>query len=193
MKRTEGHTGVPYQPVQRTEGHDNFGYVDLKREPGKLDSIPELQDSPELKEFLRELNHPRSLFRSVGCEKSMGPCLDPIYKFKRTSFVTVVFEILEWNHEENFQRLFQEFDGAMRDAKNIIPEFVMIEFEIHNVTFNAHAFKGFGATIWVDGFGRDEEEAMHHWRIGIAPIQEYFRQSRSMFQRELDKGRKTVS
>jgi hypothetical protein len=192
LERTNAHTGVPYEPVQRPDGHHNFGYVDLKKEPEKIDSIPELQDAPELKELVRELNDPRSLFRSVGCEKALGPNSHPVYNCKLTSFVIVVFEILDWNHEENYNRLFQEFNEAMAVPKRMIPDFTSIQFEIHPVTFNAHQRRAAGLTIWVNGYGRNEAEAKENWKAGVAVTQEYFKETRLRFQTELDKGAKTV-
>src|SRR5205814_594494 len=89
--------GVPYVPAERAYDRPNLGYFDLKRKPELIDTIPELQDVPELMSFVRELNHHRSLVRSLSCERAMGPYNgDPIVNTKLTSFVRLCFEILSW-------------------------------------------------------------------------------------------------
>jgi len=198
LKITDSHTGIPYQPCEHPGGDRNYGYVDLKKHPNKVESIPELMDSPELCELVRELNHSRSLFRSVGVEKSLSPSGDDTFPFKRTSFTIFVFEILDWNHEENWRRLHQEFGTHVAaeslnwtDTERML---IKLEIEINWVTFNDHnALRKRGCTFWVDGFGRTEKEAMDCWRLGIRSLQSFSFSARQRFHDQLDKGYKLIT
>src|SRR5579863_9472391 len=90
----------------------NYGYVDLKKSPAEIDNIPELQDIPALKSLVRELNHPRSILRSLACEKALSQHDHPEITFKLTSFVRICFEILSWNPaEHNYRKLFDNLDA----------------------------------------------------------------------------------
>ena len=59
--------GIHY-PKGIAAGSTNVGYVDLKKNSEALASLPELQGWPELDSFLRAVNLPDSLFRTLRCE-----------------------------------------------------------------------------------------------------------------------------
>lgn len=184
--------GIPYPPVERSEGHSNYGYVDLKRKPELIEGIPELQDTPVLMALVRELNNPRSIVRSLSCEKALSKSADPVFCRKLTSFVRISFEILAWNlAKDNYQILFEQFaDSAMPE---MLSDLICIEFEVDPASFNDHQKHGWALTIWNSGFGRTDKEATSNWATGVRLVEQFFAYQRLRWQSELDKGLVTVS
>ena len=112
-KTTESVLPIPYAAQDRGNDRPNIGYVVLKRQPELIDTIPELMDVPELKALVREMNHPRSIVRSLGCERATGLVNqgDPVINRGMNSFVRMCFEILEWNGaEQNYHTLYENFE-----------------------------------------------------------------------------------
>lgn len=59
--------GVPYsRPPDDPSSHS---YIDLKKEPWRLDEIPELRDDAALKRVVMKINEQGGFFRSIGCER----------------------------------------------------------------------------------------------------------------------------
>ena len=188
------HTAIPYVPVKR-EHRENHGYIDLKRNPERVDDVPEIQSEPELREFIKELNHARSLFRSAGCDTNHGPHDDPIYKYGMSSFVTLVYEIVDWNcNARNFRELYDEFCKFLSHAPEPLPEPVEIVFELQFVTFGEHeGKKAHGLTIDVRAWGRDAANARHIWADALRIVRSFFEETRERFGVNLDRGAVTVS
>ena len=185
--------GIPYGPVDRPNGDRCHGFFDLKANPALIDAVPELGDIPELKAFVRELNHPRSIVRSLACEKSISPFDDPVVKFKLTSFVRICFEILSWNYDEkNYELLFTMLNEGAARAKKEIADFVIVELKLDPAVFAVHGTTGWSMTLWVNGWGPTEKDAKAYWMIGIQMLQDFFASQRTMFGAELDKGLPTV-
>jgi hypothetical protein len=57
---------VPYWK-DRTGG-SSHPYIDLRRQPGRIDELPELRRWPALRDAVRRLNSDQSAFRTLGCE-----------------------------------------------------------------------------------------------------------------------------
>src|ERR1700677_4540385 len=51
-----------------TDPSGKFFYVDVKRQPELMASIAEVKEFPELGEFLRVVNSPRSLVETAKCD-----------------------------------------------------------------------------------------------------------------------------
>ena len=191
--RSNDRIGIPYLAVDRPDGNRNHGYIDLKRNPGRVEEIPELEDVPEFKGLVRELNHPRSIVRSLSVEKALGPNADALFNRKLTSFVRICFEILPWNFDdENYRRLFDMFKDGTERIPNT-PELLIIEFEVDPASFQDHNATGWALTIWTNGFGRTDQEARENWGTGLSILQDFFAHQRKTFELELDKGQPTIS
>ena len=176
LKRSQSHTGVPYVAVDRPTRR-NHGYSDLKRHPEKIALIPELLDVPELLAFVKLLNSAASIFRSIGCEHSLGPSGDTINRFKFTSYVGVAFDVLAWNNFDNFEILFKHFKNFLESVEKPGPptEKMSVEFEIHFATFNEHGgFRGNLLTVWNDGYGKTPEEARALWAESVLVVCAFF-------------------
>ena len=57
--------GVPY--LRASEDGESSSFVDLKRQPERIDEIPELRSWPELKKLVSEINRPSGIFKTLGC------------------------------------------------------------------------------------------------------------------------------
>ena len=55
---------IPYPLSQRPDG-ENFGYLSLVKNPLAIDKIPELLGENYMKEFIRNMNSPKSAFETV--------------------------------------------------------------------------------------------------------------------------------
>lgn len=187
--------GIPYPPSDRGNGYVNHGYFDLKRQPELIEGVPELQDVPDLMSLVRELNHPRSIVRSLSCEKGPSPAYGtPGITHKLTSFVRIAFEIVDWNTERNYQHLFDSFETFLGTAVRTLSDLIVVDFEIDPANFKDHNNKRcWTMTIWNSGFGRSEAEAKSFWIVGVQLVEEFFAEQRMRFAAELDKGLITIS
>ncbi|MGH9646457.1 MAG: hypothetical protein ACRD4E_06535 [Bryobacteraceae bacterium] len=186
--------GVPYKPADRGNDRPNLGYLDLKRKPELIPSVPELRGVPELLSLIQELNHSRSLFRSLSCEWSMGPNMgNAIINTKLTSFVRLCFEILEWNGAiENYRTLYDRLEQYVATLKPI-SDLTSVEFVVDFASYNDHNYRGRALTLWHHGYGRNEAEARKNWGLSVIPTERFFAIQREAFEGELDKGHKTIS
>jgi hypothetical protein len=57
--------GIPY--FREPEDTDSASYIDLKREPQKIEEIPEGKLWPSLYRLLIQINAPESKLMSLGC------------------------------------------------------------------------------------------------------------------------------
>jgi hypothetical protein len=184
--------GIPYPAVERTDGHSNYGYFDLKRKPDLIDTVVELQDSLELMALVREMNDPRSVVRSLACEKALSENRDPVFQWKLTSFVRLSFEILAWNFaKDNYRKLYDQFADSA--TPHLLSDLISIEFEVDPANFVDHQKNGWSLTIWNNGYGRTGDEARSNWATGVRLVEQFFAYQRMRWQGELDKGLVTVS
>lgn len=88
--------GVPY-PKGAHPDSTNVRYFDLKKHPEKISELPELRGWLELEKFLIVVNQPGSLFRTLRVDVAPSDINHSGFTKKITSYVTIAFEILEWN------------------------------------------------------------------------------------------------
>jgi hypothetical protein len=98
---------VPYPPIGHPDGTMNHGYVLLKSNPAAIDSLPEVDGYPELRNFLRVVNSDTSVIESVGCEKGFfDDNNQDVAKWYIGSYVDLIFsDPLANDNPENFLRL----------------------------------------------------------------------------------------
>ncbi len=194
FEKSEKHTGIPYVPAKR-QFRENYGYIDLQRNPERVNEVPEIQGEPELREFVMEINHRRSLFRSAGCDTNYGPHAHPVYKYGMSCFVTMVFEIVDWNcNAAAFEGVYEEFCRFLSQVPHPLPEPVEVIFEQQYVTFGEHGGKkALGLTVDVRSWGRDEADARRIWANALRIVQRFFAESRQKHHGSLDNGAVTVS
>ena len=149
-----------------------LAYVDLKRRPESMASIEEAEKFPELREFLRTLNSPRSMVETAKCDAWAAAELgaeEEIYDAsdKFTSYVDVVFSDLDARlslpaHEQFARKLV----GLLRRA----PETPSAaEVCVRRCYFAAESGvrEGFYCTLYVSGYGNDGASARRNWEVAL--------------------------
>lgn len=179
--------GIPY-PKNTSFESSNIGYADLKKFPEKIDELPELKEWDELKSLIKSINNIENIFRTLRCDVSQSK--DRKVDFKVTSYVTLAFEILDWNVKENFKELFKDFS---KFSKSVQPsKLTVVEFELIPTSYNDHSYNAWSIDIWNHGFGMSERFARSNWSKGIEILKAFFYDQNSKYGKELRKDRKTI-
>ena len=150
-----------------------LAYVDLKRHPELMATIEEVKKFPELGEFLRTVNSPRSTLETAKCDAGETTELNPeeeIYNasHKFVSYVDVVFTDnqarLSLPAHEQFARklveLLQRAPETPSAAEVCVRRcyFAAAKEEVH---------EGCYCTLYVSGYGNDESSARQNWGVGL--------------------------
>ncbi len=151
-----------------------LAYVDLKRHPELLASIEEAERFPELAEFLRTLNSPRSMLETAKCDAWATTELTPeeeIYQasHKFASYVDVVFSDsdarLSLPAHEQFARklvaLLQRAPETPSAAEVCVRRCYFATNEAGGVR------EGCYCTLYVSGYGNDEASVRLNWGVAL--------------------------
>lgn len=160
-----------------TDPDGKLAYLDLKRHPELLSQIREAERFPELKEFLRIVNSPRSLVETAKCDAWETPELsaeEEIYgaSQKFASYVDVVLSAMDTRQSSPRQSLstHQEFCATLVKLLHRAPETPStLEICVRRCYFAAPAGvqDGFYCTLYVTGYGGDEASARQNWAVGL--------------------------
>jgi len=172
-----------------TDPAGKLAYLDLKRHPALLSQIEEAERFPELKEFLRIVNSPRSVVETAKCDAWATTDLTPaeeIYdsSHKFASYVDIVFSTLgespsldrpsldlDWpSLDRQSLSIHQEFATTLVNLLQRAPETPSaVEICVRRCFFAAPAgvHDGFYCTLYVTGFGGDEPSARQNWGVGL--------------------------
>jgi len=149
-----------------------LAYVDLKRRPELMASIEETEQFPELGEFLRTLNSPRSMVETAKCDAWATSELSPeeeIYNasHKFASYVDVVFSDVDARlslsaHEQFARKLVALLQRAPETAS-------AAEVCVRRCYFAeaGGVREGCYCTLYVSGYGNDEASARLNWGVGL--------------------------
>ncbi len=154
-----------------------LAYVDLKRHPELLASIEEAKQFPELGEFLRTLNSPRSMVETAKCDAWATSELSPeeeIYSasHKFASYVDVVFSDIDRclsslrqsvSAHEQFAR---KLVGLLRRAPET-PSAAEVCVRQCYFAEEGGVREGFYCTLYVSGYGNDEVSARQNWGVAL--------------------------
>lgn len=188
-KKLDKGLGVPYPKVELPTS-TNIGYFDTKRFPEKIDIFPELKGWPEIKDLIKVVNQTDSIFRSLRCDVAQCKIARDSYRHKISSYVTLAFEILEWNSKENFKQLHDEFLTFAKTqsvrADNIV------EFVLEPTSYNEHAYIAWSVDIWDHGFGRTGKEAKRNWLSGLCIIKAFVADQNQRYRNQLFKARRKI-
>jgi hypothetical protein len=184
--------GIPY-PKGSVAGSTNAGYFDIKKKPEALAGLPELLGWPELEGFLKAINQPDSFFRTLRCEVVASPIKHSGCTRKVTSYVTVAFEILDWNRAQgSYGELYRSFSDYCSGVQ--APVKLAIEFELIPTSYLAHGIgRGWSVDVWVSGLGTSKEAARATWRTGLRIVQDFLTKESALYADQLKQGRATVS
>ena len=155
-----------------TDPDGRLAYHDLKNHPELLAQVEEANQFPELGEFLRSVNSTHSRFESAKCDVWSTQEIAPEEEvfgatYKHASYVDLVLS-------SNDQR--QSFAWHERFAKRLVellqrtPETPSAaELLIRRCHFQQDAAiqEGYYATLYVSGYGWNEQQARQNWGIAL--------------------------
>jgi hypothetical protein len=149
-----------------------LAYVDLKRRPELMARIEEAKTFPELGEFLRALNSPRSMVETAKCDAwSTGELSaeEEIYDAsdKFASYVDVVFSNIDARlslsaHEQFARKLVELLRRAPETPS-------AAELCVRRCYFaeGDGVREGFYCTLYVSGYGSDGASARQNWGVAL--------------------------
>ncbi len=160
-----------------TDPAGKVAYVDLKRHPELIAHIVEARAFPELEEFLRTLNSPRSMVETAKCDAWTTTELsaeEDVYRasHKFASYVDIVFSDIDVHLSSSEQCL----DIQERFARKLVellrraPEIPSaLEVCVRRCYFaeDGGIREGCYCTLYVSGYGNDEAGARQNWGVGL--------------------------
>ncbi|HEV8523768.1 MAG TPA: hypothetical protein VGQ71_04660 [Terriglobales bacterium] len=154
-------------------------YYDLKQRPELLLQIAEASRNREMGEFLTAINSPGCMLESAKCDTWLSNELNEeelIFgaSWKFGSYVDLIFADcrprLVFTAHENFAG---RICGLLKRAPEIsaAAEFIIrrcyYQAEVMSTTSAAGPQEGFYFTLYLSGYGDDEDEARQRWGIGL--------------------------
>jgi hypothetical protein len=165
----------PDDPVLDFPWTDPLGklaYVDLKRHPETLAHLEEVNQFPELAEFLRSANSSRSSVETAKCDAWSTQELAPeeeIYSApqKFASYVDLIFSSPA--HRQSFP-LHERFAKHLVELLRRTPDTPSsIELCVRRAyyTNDGNVSEGLYFTLYVNGYGDDPAHARQNWQIAL--------------------------
>jgi hypothetical protein len=169
-----------------------FAYVDLKRQPELIAQVEEARRFPELGEFLRAVNSPRSLMESAKCDAWATTELsleedvfDASHKF--ASYVDLVFSNTPSANTSTAATDVANADAAKIDCRFSFPSHESFAKRLTELLHRAPEIsssvevcirrcffvdegetrEGFYFTVYVSGYGSDEATARRNWGVAL--------------------------
>ena len=149
-----------------------LAYVDLKRRPELMAAIEEAAQFPELREFLRTLNSPRSMVETAKCDAWATSELnaeEEIYNasHKFASYVDVVFSDIDarlslFAHEQFARKLV-----ALLQRAPETPSAAEVCVRRGYFAEDKGVREGCYCTLYVSGYGNDEASARLNWGVAL--------------------------
>lgn len=155
-----------------TDPEGKIAYLDVKRHPELLDRVEEANRFPELREFLRTLNSPRSLFETAKCDAWTTTELTPEEDIhhsthKHASYIDVVFS--QNDLRQSFPR-HEQFVKKLIELLRRAPETPSsAEACVRRCFFTdgTAVDEGLYITLYVSGYGKDEDTARQNWEVAL--------------------------
>jgi len=164
--------GDPVLDFPWADPSGKLAYTDLKRHPELIAQIEEAQPFPELQEFLRTLNSPRSMVETAKCDAWTTTELsadEEIYNasHKYASYVDVVFSNIDARlsfpaHEQFVRKLV----ALLRRAPET-PSAAEVCVRRCYFAEDRGVQEGFCCTLYVSGYGSEEASARLNWGVGL--------------------------
>jgi hypothetical protein len=153
-----------------------IAYFDLKRTPEEMARIEEAMRFPELADFLRAANSRRSCLESAKCDVWTTAELaaeEEIYgaPFKLASYVDLVSTAVEsradFRWHEQFAEKLVELLRRTPELSSAIEVCVRRCYYQRERANPIAVDEGFYFTLYVNGYGSDEEHARRNWAIAL--------------------------
>jgi hypothetical protein len=163
-------------PWSSEDGTQRF--YDLKSKPELLLNIEETYDNRELADFLVALNSDHSPFQSAKCDTWFTDDLDEhdlVFgaPMKFGSYVDVVFtdpaQQLDFAANESIASQLTAMLSRIPDFASAA-EFVVRRCYFHRDASPDDSDQGFCVTIYVSGYGDEDESARKNWTIGLTVV-----------------------
>lgn len=186
--------GVPY-PKGEAASSENIGYHDVKRFPEDVTLFPELQKWPELQDLILVANQPDSIFRTLRCDISSNQVrsVGARCEHKISSYITLAFELLDLNTDENFKKLYGEFQSYVAPLR--IQSDCSIEFELVPTSYHSTehvAYTAWSVDLWIHGYGPTEKGAKTSWLAGMLAVKGFVRAQSNRYRNILNMDRKKI-
>lgn len=148
-----------------------FRYYDLRRNPEQIDQIEEAKTFPDLREFLATVNAGPSNLQTAKCDAWFSEELneeEEIFgaKCKFGAYVDVVFH--QRAPQESFP-IHEAFGARLIELLKRAPELpAAVEVMIRRAHFESsdgEVREGYYFTVYVFGYGDDEQDAQQAWGI----------------------------
>lgn len=121
--------GIPY--MREESDKSSYGFIDLRKEPEKINLIPEVTDWPDVKQTVIKLNDPKGLFKTLGCAEFQYENCDRPYLVTYVGFCfeNAEFRLDKFNYYELFHRLTEFVNGKA------FPDELTIKMELRRTAF----------------------------------------------------------
>jgi hypothetical protein len=149
-----------------------LAYFDLKRQPELIAKLEEAQRFPDLAEFLRSINSARSALESAKCDAWATTELNADEDIFNASHKFASYVDLVCSSRAR-RRAFDFHEGFARKLTDLLrraPEMsASAEVCVRRCFFaeNEATSEAFYFTLYINGFGEDEEIAQKNWAIGL--------------------------
>ena len=155
-----------------TDASGSLRYFDLKRHPELLAQVEEARDFPDLAEFLRCVNSPRSAVESAKCDVWATTELTPEEEVFEASHKFASYVDLVLSHTDQRQSFpkheafAKQLAALLRHAPEISSS---AEVCVRRCFFDdrSETREGFYFTVYVNGYANDESAARQNWAIGM--------------------------
>jgi hypothetical protein len=175
---------VPYDAREYAGGR-NQAYEDLKKDPERIEAIPELASLPALRGFVRTMNARDSAFRTLGCHVMKAQQIPDGFKAGIWCYVDIAFEALSWNDtpyswDDLFRKLSELDDGAAETEIRARQQITCF--------FDHDRHQGFTASLEFQGNGLTHGQAVENISRGLSAVQQllndFFKDPMRLLERE---------
>lgn len=154
-------------------------FVDLRRHPELVSVIPESAANPRLREFLLAINS-RSLFYTAKCDIWFSRALNPEEEIFGTCKFGSYVDLVLASPRESISVRSRSFDEHSHLLQELVKHLATepdldasAEFILRRSYFHQEAElrQGFYVTLYVFGYGEDEERARRSWAEALKIVQ----------------------
>ena len=169
-------------------------YYNLKRQPELLLDVMETADNRELAEFLVALNATNSMVETAKCDTWLSSEIHPEEEvfgapLKFGAYVDVIFsELAERASLPVHEELARGVSALLQRAPDFAAsaEFVVRRCYSHTTADRENSEGGYCVTVYVTGFGDQEDDARKNWAIGLKVVQNALMQALAQQRRRAE-------
>ena len=161
--------GIPYDRKAGPGGQVEHAYVKLKGALDQIDTVPELDAWPQLRDFIRRINSDKSPVESTGVEKGFFTARPiPPAKIYLASAADVIFSDARANGvPENFIRLAAAILAATEGCETWWSTVETALQRLRQLNGQENAWR---LTIRASGHGMNQREAVMNWARSLDKI-----------------------